>query len=650
LSSAFRFGPFTADRAAYAVTRDGEPVALTPKLLDLLFCLLDHREALVTKEALLDTVWPGANVTDNALAQAVSELRDVLGDAAASPRYIRTVARRGYRFIAPIDVLERAPADAASRTAAADRAIVQTPPPGATDKRTLVVLDFVNMTGDPDVAWLGPGIAETVTSDLAAMDHFNVVDRWRARQAARRAGTSLEDLAGAVAATLVVTGSYQRSGSRLRITARIVDLDTGDAIADVKVDGRLEDIFALQDGIVSAFARELGIALAPRVVRPGVRETASLEAYRAYMEGWLRIEGLDTTVLREAIRDFERAIALDPRYAMAFTGLANAEFVAFEMTRASPSPDFASLTSGIAHARHAIHLDDGLAEAHATLSFLLTSAGEFDEARQAAQRAVVMEPDNWRHWYRLGHAAWGGARLKALDRSLRIHARFAYAHFEGAMVSVARGEIDDAADRLRDAMGAQDRAAQRGDRFPGVGFHWLLGSLFFVKGDLDEALASFDRELAQIDRRRLYGPEYAAVTLAARGHVQLARGDVAAATASFNAALGEIADYPRALLGVLAVAQRRGDRPAAADAAARLSPSLDPAARPGRRHHRLFIAACRAAVEGARDEAVAGLEHFLSVAPVSATGWTIPIEPFLRPLHGHPGFSQVLTRLADRAR
>ena len=102
----YRFGPFVVDRARYQVLRDGAVLELTPKLLDLLLHLLDHAGALVTKEQLLDALWPDANVTDNALAQAMSELRDALGDDAGTPHFIKTVARRGYRFIAPVDRIE----------------------------------------------------------------------------------------------------------------------------------------------------------------------------------------------------------------------------------------------------------------------------------------------------------------------------------------------------------------------------------------------------------------------------------------------------------------------------------------------------------------------------------------------------------------
>src|SRR5204862_3625841 len=146
--AAYRFGPFVVDRAAYRVVEKGQPLELTPKLLDLLLHLLDHAGTLVTKEALLDALWPGTSVTDNALAQAVSELRQALGDEAGDPRYIKTVARRGYRFVAAVEPV--APVEEPS--------IAEPTGEGADDLQSIAVLDFTSVTGDPESAWLSAGI------------------------------------------------------------------------------------------------------------------------------------------------------------------------------------------------------------------------------------------------------------------------------------------------------------------------------------------------------------------------------------------------------------------------------------------------------------------------------------------------------------
>ena len=102
VQASYRFGPFLVDRVGYRMLRGSEALDLTPQLLDLLLYLLERAGTLVTKDALLEALWPDANVTDNALAQAVSELRQALGDNAATPQFIKTVARRGYRFVAEL--------------------------------------------------------------------------------------------------------------------------------------------------------------------------------------------------------------------------------------------------------------------------------------------------------------------------------------------------------------------------------------------------------------------------------------------------------------------------------------------------------------------------------------------------------------------
>ncbi|HEX7138618.1 MAG TPA: winged helix-turn-helix domain-containing protein, partial [Vicinamibacterales bacterium] len=232
----FRFGPFLVDRRRYCVLRDDRSVELTPKLLDLLIHLLDHAGSLVTKEQLLDALWPDANVTDNALTQAVSELRDALGDDAGSPQFIKTVARRGYRFVAPVTRIEVSGSD--SRAGSEER-VPARPARGArgTVDSSIAVMDFANVTGDADSAWLSAGIAETVTSDLRNIGPFRVVDRGRVKEAVRRTDGSVHAVSADLGTTFTVVGSYQTHADRIRITARIVSAGTGEAVADAKVDG-----------------------------------------------------------------------------------------------------------------------------------------------------------------------------------------------------------------------------------------------------------------------------------------------------------------------------------------------------------------------------------------------------------------------------
>ena len=613
--AAYRFGPFHVDRAAYRVTRDDAALDLSPKLLDLLLHLLDNAGQLVTKEALLDALWPEANVTDNALTQAVSELRQALADDASAPRYIKTVARRGYRFVAPVETV----------TAGIDPpAPPRVEPP---DANSVAVLDFTNVTGDPDAAWLSAGIAETVSADLRALGQFRVVDRWRVNEAARRSGGTLESVAASLHVRLAVVGSFQCSADRVRITARVVDVVSGEAIADAKVDGPIADIFSLQDQVASQFAGELGVATAT-TAQPRSRETPSLEAYRAVMEGWLRIETLDIRELPRAIADFERAVAIDPRYALAYTGLATAEFASYESTRCDNEPARALLDRAISHGRQAVAIDESLAEAHGTLALMLVSAWDTPGAIKAARRAVALEPSNWRHLFRLGHATWGDERLRAGAATLALYPDFAFAYFQSAMVHVARGHLTDAERVLRHGAAIQDRQIGRGERYPALGLHWLLGLVRLAQDDTREAIEEFERERALAEPHRLYGREY--TMHAALGHgVALLKIDRDRAAEQFRQALALYPDHPLAGAGLALAA---GDSPTNLSS-------------PDAMTRGVLLAAA-----GKTEAAATALLNTLAEAPAGFAGWSLPVDPFLIQLTDSKRLTGVFSKLFERAR
>ena len=635
----FRFGSFTVDRARYRVLRGDQVLDLTPKLLDLLLHLLDHAGALVTKEQLLDALWPGANVTDNALAQAVSELRAALGDDAGTPQFIKTVARRGYRFIAPIDIAT-VPGESAHAQTAATRE-VRAP--------SIAVMDFVNVTGESDSAWLSAGIAETVTGDLRATGRFRVVDRGRVMEATRLTSGSLHDVVSHVGASFAVVGSYQRRAERIRITARIVDVQTGEALADAKVDGPLTEIFELQDRVVAQFSSELGIGGGVASPTRSPRETTSLEAYRAYTEAWLRLETLDLREIPGATAGFQKAIAIDPEYTLALTGLASAQLAAYESTRSDPVPAQALLTSAIDHARRAVRLDDTLAEAHATLAFVLVSAWETTQAVASARRAVALEPSNWRHFFRLGHASWGDERLRAANNVLALYPDFAFAHFQMAMVHIARGRLREAETVLRQGAAVQDRQVARGDRYPALGLHWFLGLVRLALGDVDEALQELDREQTRADPNRLYGREYQMSAFHARGVCLLRLGRYADAIDCFHQALELYPEHAQSHIGLALALRSTGSRDSA-ESIWRKLPSIRQRLAGARPLEAALVEGQVLANEGKVAQASAVLCSLLESAPPGFAAWTIPIEPFLNQTLGTQEFAEVLQRLADRAR
>src|SRR4029453_13292586 len=134
----------------------------------------------------------------------------------------------------------------------------------------------------------------------------------------------------------------------------------------------------------------------------------------------------DVREMPQAIAQFERAVAADPRYALAYTGLASAELAFYETTRSDNEPAQDQLHRAVEHARRGVELNGALAEAHATLALVLVSAWATTEAAEAARQAVAMEPTNWRHLFRLGHASWGDERLRAAAHTLALYPDFAF--------------------------------------------------------------------------------------------------------------------------------------------------------------------------------------------------------------------------------
>jgi adenylate cyclase len=511
------------------------------------------------------------------------------------------------------------------------------------------VLDFTNVSGDKELAWLASGIAETVTNDLRAKPSLRIIDRVRVVEAVRRVGTDLAALRSQLHIDMAVVGSFQRAGAKLRITARVVDAASGEALADAKADGLLEEVFDLQDRIVSQFSETLGTSRAESGMRRTHRDTSSLEAYQAFTEGRVRLESLDASVVGAAIGDFERAISLDPRYAVAHVGLGSAHFWQYEMSRARNQPDAALLARALDHVRRAIELERDLAEAHATLAFMLVSAGRAAEALASARRAVMLEPGYWGNQFRLAHAAWGEERLRALARVMEAYPDFPFAHFEAAMVHIARGALDRAESLLREGTIAQDRQANLRQRYPAKGLHWLLGLVRLARGDAAEAQGEFQREIAS-GTLQLYGAEFCMNAYDGAGFAHLQTGAANEAAAMFGRALELFPEHARSLVGLGAALEAARDKTGAADAFRRAAAAIEALRRGGRGSEARLAEALHHSVARRPDDALECLRSLQEKAEMPFTGWTIPIEPLFEPLRDKPAFKALLATLAERAR
>jgi DNA-binding winged helix-turn-helix (wHTH) protein len=390
--------------------------------------------------------------------------------------------------------------------------------------------------------------------------------------------------------------------------------------------------------------------MAPRESDAGL--DALLAPHRAFIEGRAALETLEGDRVARAREVFEGAVRSAPEYAAAHVGLANACVMQFEMTRADPAPDAAALTLAAQHAREACRLDPQSGEAWATLGFVLDRTGDRLDARAAAKRAVTLEPDNWRHHFRLAYVSWGEERLRAAHQTLALLPDFPLAHWLAATVHVARQVLNEAARELAAGLAAEAGQPTGGARFSAVALHWLLGLIHLAQGDDARAREEFERELSFEHAGQLYARECSANTWYAIGALELRQGRSADAGAAFARAIDRVAAHPMARVGLVAA----GALNAIAEPGT-LEPRNPGTPEPWNLatwHRALSVdaAVCRAAqlaVDGAHTDAARILDEALAGAPPGNAGWLLPIEPLLHVTAHADLWALPLARLRNRA-
>jgi DNA-binding winged helix-turn-helix (wHTH) protein/Flp pilus assembly protein TadD len=358
-----------------------------------------------------------------------------------------------------------------------------------------------------------------------------------------------------------------------------------------------------------------------------------LAPHRAWVEGRAALETLERSQILHARKVFEGVVTRASEHAPAHIGLANACVMQFEMTRTDEQPDVAALEMAARHSKEACRLAPDYGEAWATLGFVLDRTGRHLDALAASRRAVTLEPDNWRHHFRLAYVGWGEERLRAAHRTLALLPGFALAHWLIATVHVARQAFDEAERALAIAVASQSGEAS--SRFNAVALHWLQGLLHFARDEPQAALAAFERELALEGGGHLYARECCANTWYAIGALHWHQGDRVAAVAAFREAVSRVGRHPLARLGLAALDP--GESVATAPASSSLSVDV------------AITRACGFAMAGRHHEAAALLDEALTTAPAGNAAWLLPVEPLLHVSAQSTIWAPALARLRTRA-
>lgn len=389
----YEFGPFRLDPAERLLLRQDTPVTLTPKVFDILLLLVRNGGRALEKEVFMREIWPDSFVEEGSLNRNISTLRRALGDGEGGQKYIETIPKRGYRFVA--DVREvGAPAKA----------------------RSIAVLSFKALPGqEGDERYLGLGMADAIIIKLSNLARINVRPTGAVLKYAD-AGQDILSIGRELRVEALLDGRVQRAGNRVRVTVQFVNVGDGATIWAAK----FTDIFAVQDSISEQVASALTLKLSGEERRSLSKHyTKSGEAYQSYLKGRYYWNKMTSEGLRRSLDCFADAAEKDPGYALAYAGMA-ASYVHMEIYGFMLPSE--AMPKAAAAALRAIGLDAAVAEAHASLALV----------------RMFYERD------------WPEAE-KEFRQALRLNPSYAAAHDWFAIYLMAKGRTDEALASIRKA-------------------------------------------------------------------------------------------------------------------------------------------------------------------------------------------------------
>jgi TolB-like protein/DNA-binding winged helix-turn-helix (wHTH) protein/Flp pilus assembly protein TadD len=496
-----RFGVFEADLRAGELRKHGLRIRLQEQPFQLLAMLLERAGQVVTREELQKKLWPADTFVDfdHGLNKAVNKIRDALGDSAESPRFVETVARRGYRFLAEVKAADAVPvrspelappqlpatetgdrADLAGTRATPQRRLaplawkisafvllaviaafaawrIHSRNRPASAIHSLAVLPLESLSNDASQDYFADGMTDELISDLGQISALRVISRTSV-MAYKHARKPLPQIARELNVDAIVEGTVLRSGDQVRITAQLIDAAADKHLWSQSYEGELKDTLALQNQVARAIADQIRINLNPQ--EQAALKTAKVvnpEAYESYLKGRYFWNKRTPDSLKVALAYFNQAIDEDPTYAQAYSGLADTYALLGDWQYGVMTPKEALPKAKVA-AIKALELDNTLSEAHNSLAFCFDAFDwDLQSAGKEFQRSIELNPGyaTAHHWYawhlslvgRYDEAIEEMRKAKSLDPlSLIINADLAellvIAHFYDESIIQSRKTIE----------------------------------------------------------------------------------------------------------------------------------------------------------------------------------------------------------------
>jgi TolB-like protein/DNA-binding winged helix-turn-helix (wHTH) protein/Tfp pilus assembly protein PilF len=440
LSPPIRFDVFEVDLRAGELRKHGVKIRLQEQPFLILQALLETPGQIVTREELQKRVWPGDTFVDfdHGLHAAVNRLRQALNDAADSPRFVETVARRGYRFIGQV----QAPASIAAPLSSPVQSVALPPAKrspamwrswtgslvgflmavvvivglvffnawglrnwlfSTRSVRSLAVLPLDNLSADSKQDYFAEGMTEDLITQLSKLGDLKVISHTSVMQY-KGTHKPLPQIARELNVDAVVEGAVQLSGNHVRITAQLVDGRSDQHIWAEDYDRDLSDVLLLQSDVARDIAKQIDLKLTPQQQQRLAKDAHPVnpDAYQAYLLGRFYWNKRTADGLAQSGKYFQEAIQKDPNYALAYSGLS--DYFAFLTLIGGPEilPPNQAMIQAKAAAVKAVQLDDSSAEAHASMGHILHNYDwDFDGAEREFKRAIELNPNyaTVHHWY-----------------------------------------------------------------------------------------------------------------------------------------------------------------------------------------------------------------------------------------------------------
>jgi len=428
----YKFGEFRIEVGKRLLLRGGAPVALTPKAFDTLLHLIQNRQRVVEKDELMQAIWPDTSVEENNLNQNISTLRRVLGETRGENRYIATTPGKGYRFIADVE----------------GGGALSVPVQAAPERVTLAVLPFENLSSDPEREYLADGLTEETIAALGQIDpeHLGVIGRTSV-MIYKKTTKTLREIGSELVASYLVESTLRGEGGRFRVTSKLIRVKDQVQVWTASYDGEPASVLNFQRELSAAIAEQIRLRLSPeRLNALARRQTRNAEAYDLYLRGLHYWHQLTPPTTRRAVECFSHATQLDPEYALAWSGLADAN-------AASPingdSPPLVMWPLAREAAARSVAAEPNLAEAQTSLGFVkFWFDWDWLMAEAAYRKAIELDPNYpmahrmlgivLAHMGRYAEARPEMARLRELDPLLAInHALSAQVAFAGREYAAA---------------------------------------------------------------------------------------------------------------------------------------------------------------------------------------------------------------------